>query len=147
MGAHGVGHVPAVERGDVGRVDGVQQVSRGEDARMTGTQGRIDQRPAGAGIHDQSSGTRELVVGHPVTRQDERVALDDATRTGVDVLELDGPQRRLADDADHPGAGGHLHPQQWRSGNHVEHRIGLGRAVGGGHHRGVAAGVLERQNG
>jgi len=108
--------VAAVERSDVGRVDGMQQIADREDPRTTGSQGRVDDRSKRVRIHVQPRGPGEFVVGHPVAGEHQGVALDDAARPGVQMLELHGLQRGLADDPGDAGAGGHVDAECAQSG-------------------------------
>ena len=74
----------------------------------------IDKGAKGSRVHVQPGAAGEFVIGNPVAGQHQGVALDDAALSGVDVLDLDGLQRGLADDAVDPGAGGNVDAEQRR---------------------------------
>jgi|tagenome__1003787_1003787.scaffolds.fasta_scaffold20866328_3 hypothetical protein len=86
VGADVVGDVATVERGDICRVDRMQQVTHCEYARPAGTQRRVDDRAQRAGIYVESSGACQLVVGDPVPGENDSdsasVKLAGTTDTG-----------------------------------------------------------------
>ena len=70
----------AAERGDVGRLGAVQQVPAREQPRPRRPQARVDRRPAGSRIELGAREHRELVVGDPIGREHDRVAVDPSPR-------------------------------------------------------------------
>jgi hypothetical protein len=80
------GEVAAVERGDVGGVDGVEQVAGGEDAGCTGAQGAVDAGSAGGGVDVQAGGAGEFAVGDPVPGGNDGVAADGPPRLVCTVV-------------------------------------------------------------
>ena len=87
VGGHGC--VPAAEGGHVGRLRAVQQVARGEDARPRRAERRVHAGTARAGVQLEPAHHSELVVGDPVGREHDGVALDRAGGAAVEVGELD----------------------------------------------------------
>ena len=73
---------PSVERGDVSGVDRVEKVAGGEDAVGARPQRRVDDGTTVAGVHVDATQSRQLVVGDPVTGEDDDVARDDAADAG-----------------------------------------------------------------
>ena len=63
---NGFGNVLAVEGGDVGGVDRVQQVADGEDAGVDRGERGIDKGALGFWVHGEAGGAGEFVIGDPV---------------------------------------------------------------------------------
>ena len=89
----------AVEGGDVGGVDGVQQVADREDAGALVRRRGVDERAEGAGVELDAAGAGEFVVGDPVAGEDDGVAVEVAARSGVEVFDRHGLDAVPADDA------------------------------------------------
>jgi hypothetical protein len=84
------------------------------------------------------------VVRNPVASENDCVAIDELTFTGVEVFKLDCLHSRSADDASDARARGYRHSKH-RSASQVKRRVGLGRRVDRRHHGGAAAGHDNRR--
>jgi hypothetical protein len=95
-----------VQSRDIGGVDRVGEVADGEHAGDAGGLSCVDERAARVGVDLEAAGAGQFAVRDPVAGQDDGVAVDRASRMGVKVLDLDGADAAVADDAGESGASG-----------------------------------------
>ena len=142
-----VGDECAVQCGDVGGVDGMQNVAGGEDALLAGAQGGVDHGSLGARSR----------CSMPALRASSWSGIQSPVKMTVSQSMTGGrrcrgsPLRRrcrvwLADDPHDPGAGGDRDPQQ-RFARDVECGVGLRGGVFGGHRDGGTSGVSQCHHG
>ncbi len=67
---------PAVQRGDVGGVDRMAEIADREHAGGRGRQRRVDDRCETAGVDLESGGASKLVIGNPVSGENDAVTGD-----------------------------------------------------------------------
>jgi len=80
-----MGRMPSGERGDVGGLGCVDEITGREHARHRGPQGAVDARRACARIHHEAPLTRQLVIRDPLAGEHHRVARELARRPRDEV--------------------------------------------------------------
>ena len=141
---HARGDMTAAERGDVGGLGAVQQVPAREQPRPRRPQARVDHRPAGSRIELGAREHRELVVGDPVGREHDRVAVDPSHPPGGELGQLDRLDARTAVDRGHGGPGQQGNAEARGRPSPEEGERLMARQLGR-HRDGPGAAVLERE--